>query len=139
MAFIRFQQFFRFGNAFVRENINKWQKRMQRPYLGEFEEIVLLLVAILDGGAYGVNISEELEQRSGRVVTFGTVHNTLIRLEEKGLVTSQLGGATQARGGRRKRLFAITALGSRSLQEVQALRQQLWAAVPPHLIQSASL
>jgi PadR family transcriptional regulator PadR len=63
-------------------------------------------------------------------VTFGTVHNTLIRLEEKGFVTSELGGATTERGGRRKRLFRITALGSRALQEIQQLRQDLWQLLP---------
>lgn len=103
---------------------------MRRTYLGEFEEVVLLLVTILDGDGYGVSVSKALEEHTGRVVTFGTVHNTLIRLEEKGFVTSHLGGATAERGGRRKRLFRVTALGSRALQEIQQLRQELWQLVP---------
>jgi PadR family transcriptional regulator PadR len=57
---------------------------MRRTYLGEFEEMVLLMVAILNGEGYGVTISQALEEHTGRSVTFGTVHNTLIRLEEKG-------------------------------------------------------
>ncbi|WP_222597236.1 PadR family transcriptional regulator [Chitinophaga pinensis] len=65
---------------------------MRRTYLGEFEEMVLLMVAILYGEGYGVTISEALAEHTGRIVTFGTVHNTLIRLEEKGFVTSELGG-----------------------------------------------
>jgi PadR family transcriptional regulator, regulatory protein PadR len=109
--------------------------RMRRTYLGEFEEVVLLMVVILDGEGYGVTISQALEEHTGRIVTFGTVHNTLIRLEEKGFVTSQLGGATTERGGRRKRLFRVTALGGRALQEIQLLRQQLWQLVPPHSLQ----
>jgi PadR family transcriptional regulator, regulatory protein PadR len=108
---------------------------MRRTYLGEFEEVVLLMVVILDGEGYGVTISQALEEHTGRIVTFGTVHNTLIRLEEKGFVTSQLGGATTERGGRRKRLFRVTALGGRALQEIQLLRQQLWQLVPPHSLQ----
>ena len=108
---------------------------MRRTYLGEFEEVVLLLVAILDGQGYGVTISQKLEQQTGRQVTFGTVHNTLIRLEEKGFVTSALGGATAERGGRRKRLFSITAAGSRALQDIQQLRRQLWQLVPPQTLQ----
>ncbi|HEX8530384.1 MAG TPA: PadR family transcriptional regulator [Cytophagales bacterium] len=107
---------------------------MRRTYLGEFEEVVLLLVAILNGEAYGVTVSQELESQTGRQVTFGTVHNTLIRLEEKGFVASALGGATQERGGRRKRLFTITAAGSRALVEVQQLRSQLWSLVPPQAL-----
>ena len=105
---------------------------MRRTYLGEFEEVVLLMVAILDGEGYGVTVSQALEEHTGRVVTFGTVHNTLIRLEEKGFVKSELGGATAERGGRRKRLFKITALGSRALQEIQQLRQDIWQLVPPN-------
>ena len=105
---------------------------MRRTYLGEFEEVVLLMVAILDGEGYGVTVSQALEEHTGRVVTFGTVHNTLIRLEEKGFVKSELGGATAERGGRRKRLFKITALGSRALQEIQQLRQDLWQLVSPN-------
>lgn len=105
---------------------------MRRTYLGEFEEVVLLMVAILDGEGYGVTVSQALEEHTGRIVTFGTVHNTLIRLEEKGFVQSELGGATTERGGRRKRLFRITALGSQALQEIQQLRQNLWQLLPPH-------
>ena len=104
---------------------------MRRTYLGEFEEMVLLMVAILNGEGYGVTISEALEEHTGRIVTFGTVHNTLIRLEEKGFVRSELGGATAERGGRRKRLFQITAPGSRALQEIQQLRQNLWQLLQP--------
>ena len=106
---------------------------MKRTYLGEFEEIVLLMVAILNGEAYGVTINQEIEKQTGRKVTFGTVHNTLIRLEEKGFVSSRLGGATTERGGRRKRIFAVTALGSKALQEIQQLRNDLWQLLPPHL------
>ena len=107
---------------------------MRRTYLGEFEEGVLLMVAILDGDGYGVTVSQALEEHTGRIVTFGTVHNTLIRLEEKGFVRSELGGATAERGGRRKRLFRITALGSRALQEIQQLRQDLWQLVSPNTL-----
>lgn len=112
---------------------------MRRTYLGEFEEVVLLMVAILDGEGYGVTVSQALEEHTGRLVTFGTVHNTLIRLEEKGFVNSQLGGATAERGGRRKRLFRVTALGSRALQEIQQLRQELWQLVPPNTLRLSGL
>lgn len=103
---------------------------MRRTYLGEFEELVLLMIAILDGDAYGVTVSQEIEQHTGRVVTFGAVHNTLIRLEEKGFVTSELGGATTERGGRRKRLFKVTTLGRSALADIQQLRNKLWKLVP---------
>ena len=100
---------------------------MRRTYLGEFEELVLLMIAILDGQAYGVTVSQEIEQHTGRAVTFGAVHNTLIRLEEKGFVSSELGGATTERGGRRKRLFSVTAYGQNTLQQVREVRENLWS------------
>lgn len=112
---------------------------MRRTYLGEFEEVVLLVVAILDGEGYGVTVSQAIEEHTGRIVAFGSVHNTLIRLEEKGFVRSELGGATTERGGRRKRLFRVTALGSRAIQEIQQLRQELWQLLPPNNLRLSGL
>ena len=112
---------------------------MRRTYLGEFEELVLLMIAILDGQAYGVTVSQEIEQHTGRLVTFGAVHNTLIRLEEKGFVKSELGGATTERGGRRKRLFKVTALGSTALRDIQQLRNKLWQMMPDNNLRMSGI
>jgi DNA-binding PadR family transcriptional regulator len=103
---------------------------MGRPYLGEFEELVLLTVAVLEGGAYGVTIAAELKKRTDRVISLSGVHIALYRLEEKGFVSSVLGGATNERGGRRKRLFSITGLGKRTLDEMRDVRNELWSAIP---------
>ncbi|MCE7067187.1 PadR family transcriptional regulator [Dyadobacter sp. CY326] len=103
---------------------------MKRTFLGEFEEIVLLVVAACTDPAYGVTIWESIQQTTGRTITLSAVHATLYRLEEKGFLTSEMGGATAERGGRRKRFFTITNYGSRSLQEIQEIRQQLWKAIP---------
>ena len=103
---------------------------MGRAYLGEFEELVLLTVAVLEGEAYGVTVAAELKQRTERTISLSGVHIALYRLEEKGFVSSELGGATAARGGRRKRLFTITALGKRTLGEMRAVRNELWNAIP---------
>ncbi|QDK79055.1 PadR family transcriptional regulator [Spirosoma sp. KCTC 42546] len=108
---------------------------MKRAFLGEFEEVVLLTVAVLDEGAYGVNITQEIEQKTGRSVGFSTVHTTLQRLEEKGFLSSQMGGATAERGGRRKRFFTVTAAGRKALQEVKQVREELWGALPPQTLQ----
>jgi PadR family transcriptional regulator PadR len=112
---------------------------MRRTYLGEFEELILLMIAILDGDAYGVTVSQEIEQQTGRIVTFGAVHNTLIRLEEKGFVTSEMGGATSERGGRRKRLFKLTALGKTALTDIQQLRNKLWKLMPDATLKLSGL
>lgn len=108
---------------------------MKRAFLGEFEEVVLLTVAILDEEAYGVSVTQEIEQKTGRAVGFSTVHTTLQRLEEKGFLSSRMGGATAERGGRRKRFFTVTAAGRRALQEVKQIRTELWNALPPQTLQ----
>ena len=107
---------------------------MKRLTLGEFEEIVLLITAGLAGDAYGVTITREIEKQTGRGAGFNTVHTTLQRLEAKGFLSSKMDGATEERGGRRKRYFTITTLGSRALRDVKELREKLWEIVPPKVI-----
>ncbi|GAB3494662.1 hypothetical protein GCM10027341_11070 [Spirosoma knui] len=108
---------------------------MKRAFLGEFEEVVMLTVAILDEEAYGVTVTQEIEQKTGRSVGFSTVHTTLQRLEEKGFLYSCMGGATAERGGRRKRFFTVTATGRKALQEVKQVREELWGSLPPQTLQ----
>ena len=103
---------------------------MKRTFLGEFEEIVLLVIAACPQDAYGVLVWEQLQQQTGRRITISAIHATLYRLEEKQFLTSTLGGATAERGGRRKRFFSLTAAGIRAIQEIQSIRNQLWQAIP---------
>ena len=99
---------------------------MKRYYLGEFEEVVLLTVAILQDNAYAVSITHEIMEQTSRSVRLNQVHSALQRLEDKGMVKSKMGNATEERGGRRKRLFVTTALGRRVVTETQFMRQHLW-------------
>ncbi|QIP13651.1 PadR family transcriptional regulator [Spirosoma aureum] len=103
---------------------------MGRAYLGEFEELVLLAVAVLQGDAYGVVIAAELKQRTNRISSLSGVHIALYRLEEKGFVSSELGGATMNRGGHRKRLFTVTATGRQTLNEMRIVHNDLWDSIP---------
>jgi hypothetical protein len=59
---------------------------MKGTQLGEFEELVLLTIALLYNDAYSVAVVEELGQRLERPMSLGAVHRTMQRLEEKGLV-----------------------------------------------------
>ena len=106
---------------------------MKGNNLGEFEELVLLVVGVLYDSAYGVSVAEEIEKQTSRSVSLSAVHTALYRLEEKGFITSTVGGATQQRGGRRKRMYAITAAGRASLNEVRLMRNRLWDMIPPSL------
>ena len=103
---------------------------MPRAYLGEFELMVLLAVIRLGEDAYGVPISREIEQRSGREAALGSVYATLERLAEKGLVLSRLGERTPERGGRAKRFFRVTAQGVREVREAQRALTALWHRLP---------
>jgi PadR family transcriptional regulator PadR len=107
---------------------------MRRSDLGEFEELVLLAVAVFTPEAYSVVIAEELEQQTTKTVTTGAVHAALQRLENKGLVSSQMGEATSERGGRRKRIFTVTVAGSRILHEVRDVRNSLWNRIAPRTL-----
>lgn len=103
---------------------------MKGTYLGEFQEIVLLTILVLDENAYGVSIQDEIETKTGRSVSRGALHTALTRLDEKGFITSIYGGATAERGGRRKRFYQVTNLGKNSLQEARSIRDILWSEVP---------
>jgi PadR family transcriptional regulator, regulatory protein PadR len=98
--------------------------------LGEFEEVILLLVGILGEGAYAFKIAAEFESQTGRAISIGATHSTLDRLEKKGFLKSAMGEATAERGGRRKRIFTITALGKRVLKESRDFRMSLWSQYP---------
>ena len=103
---------------------------MKETRLGEFEEVILLLVGILGEDAYAFRIGEEFESQTGRSVSIGSVHSTLNRLLEKGFLTSEMGSPTSQRGGRRKRIYTITAMGARVLQESKDFRVSLWNQFP---------
>ena len=103
---------------------------MQRVNIGEFEELVLLIVAILNGEAYGVAVMNEIDEQTGRLVNISAVHAALRRLQEKGFVKSSWSEASAARGGRRKRIFEITQSGRDTLDQVRSMRNKLWDQIP---------
>lgn len=103
---------------------------MKRVYLGEFEELVLITVASLQDEAYGVSIMNEITSQTGRNANISAIHEALRRLEAKGFVKSKMGGATAQRGGRRKRLFVLTASGRKIVDQTIELRVQLYNRVP---------
>ena len=103
---------------------------MKGTNLGEFEELVLLTVGILNQEAYSIAISKEINRISKRDVSFAVVHSALNRLEEKGFVDSKMGGATSERGGRSKRLFTISRAGKKALLRAKEQRDELWSLMP---------
>jgi PadR family transcriptional regulator PadR len=103
---------------------------MKAYQLGEFEEIVLLTVAVLYEDAYGVSIRKEIVDKLDRKVSIGALQSALRRMEKKGYLESIYGEATAVRGGKRKRFFRVTALGMKALEYSKDVRMKLWDSIP---------
>lgn len=103
---------------------------MKGTYLGEFEELVLLTVGALYPESYGVAVMDEIKKETGRTVNISAIHSAMRRLEDKGYVKSFMGGATNERGGRRKRYFELTSFGKKALDEAQSMRMKLYNRIP---------
>lgn len=98
--------------------------------LGNLEETVLLIVAVMPDEAYGYTVSEAYHQHMGSRISISAIHTVLKRLEKKGLIASKMGGATAERGGRRKRIFEVTKIGLNTLEQIQNNRMKLWSMMP---------
>jgi PadR family transcriptional regulator PadR len=109
---------------------NILDKMAAQQSLSNFELMVMLAVIRLGDGAYGVPISKEIEKTTGTEVLLGSVYAALTRLDEKGLVRSELGEATAERGGRAKRYFHATGKGVREVRETRRALMKLWTGVP---------
>ena len=103
---------------------------MKGTYLGEFEELVLLIIGALHDNAYSISIQKELKDRTNRSPSIGAMHSALGRLENKGFINSYEGGATKERGGRRKRFYQITVAGKSALARNHELRHGLIRLIP---------
>ncbi|MDN3203254.1 PadR family transcriptional regulator [Algoriphagus sediminis] len=107
---------------------------MKNFQLGEFEEIVMLTVGILNNSAYSVAIKNEIEGRLSRSVSMGALHTALKRLEEKGYLKSFAGEPTKERAGRPKRFFEMTGLGKQAIAHSKDMREKLWDAMPKTIL-----
>ena len=101
--------------------------------LGAFEHLLLLALVRLGDDTYGVPIRDELEARTGRLVSPGAVYTALARLERRGLVRSQLGEPTPARGGKRKRCYRLTAKGAAAVRDAHIAVTQMAQGIKPKL------
>ncbi len=108
---------------------------MKGDNIGELEELVLLTVGVLYPDAYGVAVMDEIDKQAGRNLNISAVHSVLTRLEEKGMLKSKMSDPTEERGGRRKRIFLLTAAGKRVLEEANELRTQLYNQIPKMALQ----
>jgi PadR family transcriptional regulator PadR len=98
--------------------------------LGDFEEVMMLIVGILGEEAFAFRVAQEFKLQTGRSSSIGAVHSTLDRLETKGFLKSEIREGTSERGGRRKRIYAITALGKRVIKDSMEFKVTLWKQYP---------
>lgn len=103
---------------------------MKGTNLGEFEELIMLTVALLYPEAYGVSVLNEFKSQTGRSSSIGAVHSALVRLEQKGLLNSKTQNGNEERGGRPKKLYHLTAAGKSALVKSRELRENLWEKIP---------
>jgi DNA-binding PadR family transcriptional regulator len=102
---------------------------MKGDHLGEFEELTLLAVRATGETSYAVPVQRFVEQATNRAVTMGAVYAALDRLEQKGLLASAMSEPTPERGGKRKRMFAVTPEGMRTLRYLRRVRDRMWRAI----------
>ncbi len=102
-------------------------------HAGEFELVILLAVLRLGDDAYGVTVLDELERRTSRRLTLGAVYKTLGRLEQKGYLRTRVAPPTQERGGRRKKLYALTSAGLSAARHSLADLRQLAIGLRPEM------
>jgi PadR family transcriptional regulator, regulatory protein PadR len=104
---------------------------MAKEHLGNLELMVLLALLRVRKGAYGVPISREITEHTGREVAIGSVYAALERLERKGCVSSALGEPTPERGGRAKRYFQITGKGVHDVRDAHRMLINMWENLGP--------
>ncbi len=103
------------------------------PYLGEFEQQLLLVILRLGDDAFGPEIGRELEERAGRRVSRGALYTTLDRLDDKGLIRWRTVPGTEARDGLPRRLYSVTAAGVASVRAARDVMERLWDGLQPRI------
>ncbi len=97
--------------------------------MGEFEQLVLLAVLRRSNDAYGIEVRDEIEKRTGRDISYGAVYAALDRLERKGFVSHRLGEPTPERGGRARKYFAVETAGADALRATRRSLNLMWDGV----------
>ena len=103
---------------------------MNKFNLGSLEEMVLLVLLTVSEEAYGITILDAYIDNTGNRISLSAIHSVLRRLEKKGFITSEMGGSTSDRGGRRKRLYQITKYGYKTVEAIQENLNRIWQQMP---------
>jgi DNA-binding PadR family transcriptional regulator len=99
---------------------------MGKSSLGEFEQIVLLIILQLGDGAFALAVLRELDRRTGRRVSRGSLYKTFDRLEQKGYLQWSVEEGPPERGGIPRRRFKVTNRGITVLRNSRNTLLGLW-------------
>lgn len=99
---------------------------VKKVALGETEQRLLLALWRLGADAAGAEVQAELEDRIGLQLSLSAIHYTLLRLEEKGYVSSRLGSPQPVRGGKARRIFRLRPQGKAALRQEKQALNALW-------------
>jgi DNA-binding PadR family transcriptional regulator len=97
---------------------------------GEFEELVLLLVAADNPEAYGVMMSEKLKAMRDKKYYISAVHMVVKCMENTGFADSKFGAVTSKKGGRRKKYYSITSPGKKVFDCQHEVRSGIYKQIP---------
>jgi PadR family transcriptional regulator PadR len=85
--------------------------------INKLEELILFIVLRGKGEATAGDVQEKLSEAAKKEQSFGAVFTALDRMSAKKLVKWRKGTPDERRGGRAPRLYEITAIGRRALDE----------------------
>ncbi len=103
---------------------------MGRSSLGALEMDILSILISRPRDTYGAALQEAYRLEHHRTLSLGAIYTVLERLERKGFLSSQWGEPTAVRGGRRKRLYAVTGAGALALER-SSEKPHLFASLLP--------
>ena len=101
----------------------------KQDVLNDVEQLVLVAVARLGEAAYGISIRREIEETAGRRLSTAATYDALERLETRGLLVYELSSPTPRRGGRRKKIYRVTARGAEAARAARDGLRRLWDGV----------
>jgi PadR family transcriptional regulator len=99
---------------------------VEKGFLGEFEQMVLLAIAAEENDASANDIADRLERSAGRTVSRGSLYTTLDRMRRKGLVDWRIEPGDLARSGLPRRHFTVQPAGVDALRQSRAALRALW-------------
>jgi PadR family transcriptional regulator, regulatory protein PadR len=84
-----------------------------------------ILTVLMGRELYGLEILDQLNPGRPLELSFGSLYPALNRLNKKGFINWRWGEEQDGSGGARRKYYEITALGARTLRDVQHYRMLL--------------